>query len=133
MSLTKIWIHMVWSTKNRVPVLEKELRGKLFDHINQNAEQKEIQLHAIGGYLDHVHCLINLKPSQTIMEVANLIKGESSYWINRQKFFEDKFAWQKEYYAESIGAKDIGRVMDYILNQEEHHQSQDYWYLELPA
>ena len=58
MSFVKVWIHFVWATKNRAPLLSNSIRPKVFQHIRENAKLKEIHLDFIGGYTDHVHCLI---------------------------------------------------------------------------
>ncbi len=79
MPFVKIWIHFVWSTKNREPLLTDEIRQKVFEHIRENARAKNIHLDFINGYIDHVHCLISLGTDQTIMKLMQLIKGESSF------------------------------------------------------
>ncbi|MCX7612535.1 MAG: transposase, partial [Ignavibacterium sp.] len=100
----------------------KELREKLYQHIIQNAKEKEIWLDSINGYKEHIHCLISLNKEQTISKVAQLIKGESSYWINKNKLTKTKFIWQDDYWAVSVSESQIDKVRQYILNQEEHHR-----------
>jgi len=85
MSLVKIWVHAVWATKNREPMLTKKLRYQLFNHIRENALTKNIHIDFANGYIEHVHCLISLNPDQSIAKTIQLIKGESSFWINRNK------------------------------------------------
>jgi REP-associated tyrosine transposase len=121
MSFVKIWIHAVWSTKNRKPLLQKRFRQELFDHINENADKKGILMEIVNGYHDHVHCLFRLKNDQTISKVMQLIKGESSFWINQQKIIESKFQWQNDYFAVSVSESGVSSVKKYIRNQEEHH------------
>lgn len=80
MSWIRIWVHLVFSTKEGFPFLNPlELREKVFKHIKQNAETKGIWLDNIGGYNNHVHCLISLGSEQSISKIAQLIKGESSF------------------------------------------------------
>ncbi len=79
MSFVKIYIHAVWATKKREPFLKKSIRPILFQHILNNAREKGIHIDFINGVEDHVHCLISLNPSQTIANVMQLIKGESSF------------------------------------------------------
>lgn len=121
MSLTKLWIHCVWSTKLRFPFLKRNLRILLFDHIIKNADTKSIEIIQIGGWEEHVHLLLKIHPSQNLSSIIHLIKGESSSWINKELHFSGSFAWQDSYYAESISIKDIKAVNNYIKNQEEHH------------
>lgn len=124
MAFVKIWIHAVWTTKDRKEFLIKEVRQKLFDHIREYAKEKDIYIDFINGYINHVHCLISLNPNQNLSEVINLIKGESSHWINKNQLTEEKFAWQNKYYAASVSESHVDRVREYIKNQEAHHQKQ---------
>lgn len=126
MPFIKVWLHIVFSTKNRKPFLSKEIRKKVFRHIRENAQEKDIELSLINGYSDHVHCLISLKNNQDISKIVQLIKGESSFWINKEKLCSEKFSWQEEYFAVSIGESQLGRVRQYILNQEKHHQTRTF-------
>jgi len=127
MPFVKIYIHLVWSTKNRVPFLaSKELRLKVWNHIRENAHSKGIFVDFINGYSDHCHCLISLGVSQTIEKTVMLIKGESSFWINQNKFTKEKFEWQDEYFAVSVSESVINKVRDYIKNQEEHHRKKTF-------
>jgi REP element-mobilizing transposase RayT len=122
MGYIKVYVHFVWTTKNRKPVLHKDIREAIFSHIRENARLKGIFIDFIGGHLDHVHCLISLNSDQPISQTIQLIKGESSFWINRQKLTRCKFEWQREYYGISVNLRNLQRVRDYIKNQEVHHK-----------
>lgn len=126
MPYIKVWLHVVFSTKNRKPFLTNKIRKRVFQHMKKNAEEKGIKLLLINGYTDHVHCLVSLKSSQNISKIVQLIKGESSFWINREKLCSEKFSWQEEYFAVSIGESQLNRVKKYIVNQEEHHQNKTF-------
>jgi putative transposase len=122
MSAVKILVHFVWTTKNRFPFLVPEIRQDVFSHIKQNAYSKNIDLLEINGYLDHVHCLVNLNHNQSVGKIAQLMKGESSYWVNYNRIInDDVFQWQSEYFAESIGIREKGKISGYIRKQEIHH------------
>lgn len=118
MSYLKVWIHLVFSTKNREPFITKNVREEVKDHIRENCREKGIFLKEIGGYHDHLHCLISLGKKQTIADVSQLIKGESSFWNNRNKLISYKFAWQDDYFAVSVSHSQINTVINYISNQE---------------
>ena len=92
MPYIKVYIHFVWSTKNRLPYLNTiDLRKSMWKHIKENAVKKEIFVDYFNGYKDHCHCLISLGSEQTISKVMQLIKGESAFWFNNQKFISGKF------------------------------------------
>ena len=126
MPWVRVWIHFVWSTKNREPYLADEIRQKVFQHIRENAKEKGIFLDFINGYVDHVHCLVSLGTDQTIEKIMQLMKGESSYWINRNRLCKTKFEWQDEYFAVSVSESVIESVRKYIANQEEHHRTESF-------
>jgi putative transposase len=126
MSYLKVWIHLVWSTKNREPLLSKEIRSILFPHIRKNAQQKGIWIDFINGHTDHIHVLISLNKEQSIGGIVQLIKGESSFWINQQKLTRERFRWQDQYFAVSVSESGITKVRDYIKNQEEHHNKKTF-------
>jgi putative transposase len=140
MPFVKVYIHFVWSTKNRIPFLHsKELRLKVWNHIRENAKEKGIFIDFINGYEDHCHCLVSLGTDQTIQKVIQLIKGESSFWINKQVLLRElpanylevtgpmpKFEWQDEYFAVSVSESKLQRVREYIKNQEEHHRKKTF-------
>ncbi len=104
----------------------KEVRQKIFDHIKENAKKKDIHILQINGYLEHVHCIISLNSDQDICTVMNLIKGESSHWVNKNKLIQTKFGWQDDYYAASVGEYHLPRLIRYIKNQDSHHQKQSF-------
>lgn len=126
MSYIRIWVHLVWSTKRREKIILPRFRQELFAHIRTNARQKDIFLDGINGVDDHVHALISLGSDQTISKVVQLIKGESSRWINKEKLVRGKFEWQDEYFAVSVSESAVRAVRSYIKNQEAHHKKKSY-------
>lgn len=126
MPYVRIWVHLVFSTKNRSKLIFRELREKLIEHIKSNAKTKGIWIDSINCTDDHVHILISLGTEQSVSKVAMLIKGESSYWINKNKFTDTKFEWQDEYYAASLSESSLKNVREYILNQENHHKKKSF-------
>lgn len=122
MPFTNVNIHFVWSTKNRTPYLDsKSLRTTIWEHILENAKKKEIWIDTINGYHDHCHAQIFLEPHQTMSQIMQLIKGESSFWINKNKLCRSRFEWQEEYYAVGVSPSHLENVRQYIRTQEEHH------------
>lgn len=109
-----IWLHAIWSTKDRKRILSKSFRFKLFKHIKEYAVEKDIQLDIINGVEDHVHCLFRLKPIQNPAEVIKLLKGESSFWINKNIILDEKFDWQVGYGIFSVSEREIMKIRKYI-------------------
>jgi putative transposase len=119
----KVWLHFVWSTKERYPYLTDEIRLRILDHIRENARAKNIHIDFINGWLDHIHCLISLGSDQTIEEIMKLVKGESSHWINKNKLTPAGFAWQNDYFVASVSESNLRKVRKYIAEQEQHHST----------
>jgi putative transposase len=126
MPYTKVMVHFVWTTKERLPCITKELKPKLLAHILENAKAKGIYIDCLNCVEDHIHLLISLGKEQTLSNIAFLIKGESSYWINKQDVLKYKFAWQTEYFAVSVSESGVENVRRYIANQEEHHRKKSF-------
>lgn len=98
----------------------------LLSHIKENSVAKNIFIDALNCVEDHIHLLISLGTEQTIAKLAMLIKGESSFWVNKQKIIKDKFEWQDEYIALSVSESAIDKVRQYILNQDDHHKKKSF-------
>ncbi len=127
MSWVRVYMHMIFSTKNREPFLNSsELRKTVFQHIKKNATEKKIWLDCVNGYQDHAHCLISLGKEQSISKVAQLIKGESSFWINQNKLTGEKFFWQDDYWVVGVSESHLESVRKYIHNQETHHSKKTF-------
>lgn len=126
MSYIRMWVHLVFATKNREPLLHKEIRYKVQDHIIENSKEKSIYLQTINGHTDHLHCLISLGREQSIAKVAQLVKGESSFWINKNQLTNEQFIWQDDYFAVSVSESNLQTVINYIKNQEIHHAKKSF-------
>lgn len=121
-SFAKIWIHAIFSTKDRVPLLKDHLLSQVNTHINDRLIDLGCDVRIINGTEDHLHILFLLSPDKTIAQVIKAIKGESSHWINQQDLLNAKFAWQVGYGAFSVSESNVGKVENYIHRQEEHHR-----------
>jgi len=126
MSYVRIWIHLVFCTKNREPLITPDTANLIYAHIKENAKLKEINIDEIMGDKDHIHCLTSLRPDDSISKVAQLIKGESSYWINKNHITKTKFEWADEYFAVSISESAINSIRNYIRNQTDHHRKKTF-------
>jgi putative transposase len=122
MAYVKVLIHAVWGTKNRERVIAQHLRSEILLHIKENAGTKEIFIDTLNSQPDHIHCLFYLNADMSVAKAINLIKGESSFWINKQKLLNAKFEWADEYFAASVSESQKDKVRAYILNQDKHHR-----------
>jgi REP element-mobilizing transposase RayT len=119
-------VHAVWGTKSRYPFLTKKIRTVVYEHIRQNAKSKQIFIDSINGVGDHIHVLLGLNADMSIAKTIQLIKGEASFWINKQKITSSLFEWADEYYAVSVSEGQLNKVREYISIQEEHHRKKTF-------
>ena len=126
MGYVKIWIHLVWTTKNRAPLLTDQIRSQVLVHIRTNALTKGVFIDTVNGHYEHVHCLCSLGSGQCVDKIMMLMKGESSFWINKSNLTANKFEWQDGYFAVSVNESGLTRVRDYIRNQAEHHRRKSF-------
>jgi putative transposase len=126
MSYVRIWLHCVWTTNKCIPYLKDEIRNEIIFHIRNNAKLKGIYIDHINGYHEHLHALISLSSTQTISDIIQKIKGESSFWINKNKLTRLKFEWQDDFYSVSIGMSQLDNLRKYIHNQEQHHKKTSF-------
>jgi putative transposase len=124
--MTKIWIHAVWATKDRQPLLKKSFRAQIIRHIRERFQELSCYSPIVGGIEDHLHALFILNPESSIVRVIKMTKGESSHWINQQDFLKIKFAWQVGYGAFSVSESTVKDVKEYIKNQEKHHKKRTF-------
>lgn len=116
----------MWATKNRQPIISKELKPLLLFHMKENSAKKNIYIDSINCVEDHIHVLVSLGIEQTVSKVMQLIKGESSFWVNKQNIIKGKFEWQDEYIGLSVSESAIDKVRAYISNQQEHHRKKTF-------
>ncbi|TKK68071.1 transposase [Ilyomonas limi] len=122
MSYIKIWIHAVWGTKNRLPLLKEPVLSQVCKHILDNAKEKGIYINTINGYDEHLHILMLLKHDCSISKQMQLLNGESAFWINKNSVTKANFEWADKYFAASVSDDKIDKVRAYICNQQEHHK-----------
>ncbi|MEA2103880.1 MAG: IS200/IS605 family transposase [Candidatus Cloacimonadota bacterium] len=125
-SLTRIWIHSVWSTKNRFPYMKNATKQKIIQHLHQKLEELDCGVRIINGTENHLHGLFLLNQNKSIQEIIKNLKGETSHWINKNEFYKTKFAWQVGYGAFSVSESIVKDVNKYIKNQEKHHRKMSF-------
>ena len=120
-SFIKIWIHAIWATKERLPLIKQNVETSVFNEMRKQFVDSGCPVRIINGMPDHVHCLFLLNPQKSIAEVIKQVKGSSSHWVNEQNIILEKFAWQTGYAAYSVSESQLEKVYHYIKNQKAHH------------
>ena len=125
-SINKIWIHAIWATKDRIPLINDSIERNVYQFISEQFIVLGCQVRIINGMPDHIHCLFLLSSQKSIAEVMKQIKGSSSHYINQKDMIADKFSWQTGYAAYSISESGVEKVFQYIKNQKSHHQRKTF-------
>jgi REP element-mobilizing transposase RayT len=125
-SLAKVCLHIVFSTKNREPILADDWRDELCRVLGGAANNLGCQSLLIGGVMDHVHMLVALGRTITIADAVGKIKSTSSLWINQTRGLPSPFHWQAGYGAFSVSQSNLEAVREYIRRQPEHHRKQSF-------
>ena len=125
-SYSRVWLHLVWATLERRPLLAKPAAVKLSEYLTDYAKQKSIYMRINFVNADHVHAFIDLPTNLSIEEVMQLFKGGSSHWINESHLVTGKFGWGRGYGVFSVSESGVAEVCAYIANQEEHHRKRDF-------
>jgi len=125
-SLVKNYIHIIFSTKNRYPFIDKNIRDELFNYLGGICKNIECNPLIIGGHEDHVHILCLLSRKIALMKLIEELKTHSSKWIKTKGIHYQKFYWQNGYGGFSIHPKETDMIKDYILLQEEHHKKRSF-------
>ncbi|MBK7099965.1 MAG: IS200/IS605 family transposase [Sphingobacteriales bacterium] len=120
-SFNKIWIHAIWATKERFPLIHATVEQKIYQFISEQLREQGCPVRIINGMPDHIHCLFLLNPQKSIAEVIKQIKGSSSHFVNQNNLIVEKFAWQTGYAAYSVSESVVEKVFVYIKNQKSHH------------
>lgn len=123
---SQIYIHLVFSTKERNPAIHSDIEEVLYNQIFFIGKKHGIKVLAVGGIEDHLHILLTIPPNMSVSKASQLIKGSSSKWLNDNFFQKEKFRWQRGYGAFSINKSLINTTTRYIENQREHHKAASY-------
>ena len=119
---TQIHLQLIFAVKYREAVITNIWKNELYKYISGIIQQQKHKLIIVNGVADHIHLLIGFRPHQSLADLMQDIKGNSSKWINENHFTRSKFAWQEGYGAFSYSKSHLSNVINYIKNQENHHR-----------
>ena len=121
-----ILLHVVFSTKYRKPSLLDDWRDDLFGYIGGIVKDHKSTLLRAGGIEDHVHLFLRIHPEFAISKTIQLLKANSSKWINDSRLTSSRFEWQRGYGVFSVSQSMSEAVVNYISNQREHHRTRSF-------
>ena len=118
----QIHIQSIFAVKKITGLIQREWKDELYKYITGIIQKHDHKLLAINGMADHVHIFFGMRPTQSLSDLMQDVKGNSSKWINEKKFIESKFEWQSGFGAFSYSKSQVSTVIGYIQNQENHHR-----------
>ena len=122
----QLYFHFVFSTKNRAPYLRPETQAAIFEYLGGTLRGLDAIPICIGGWVDHVHILAKLKPTQCVSDLLQKVKSNSSKHFNDESGLIRKFGWQEGYGAFTVSPNQTEVVIRYIQNQESHHRGETF-------
>ena len=125
-SLSKVYVHITFSTKHRQKLIDKTIETRLHEYIGGICKQLECNPIRVGGYTDHIHILCTLSKKITQIKLLEEVKKQSSKWIKKQDTKYSDFYWQDGYGIFSVNPTEINIVEKYIKNQHEHHSKRTF-------
>ena len=124
MGLWNLYYHIVWATKNRLPLITEEIEPKLYGYIIMKVKKLDSIFYAIGGIEDHIHLAVAIPPKLSISDFIAKIKGSSSRYVQLEVMNNSSyFGWQQGFGVFSLGKKDLERAISYVKNQKQHHNN----------
>ena len=123
---SQIYIQIVFAVKGRQSLIKFSWEEELYKYITGIVQNKKQKMLAINGMQDHIHILIGMKPSCNLSDLIREIKKATNGFINEKKFCQYKFEWQEGFGAFSYSHSALNNVIEYIVNQKEHHQKKSF-------
>ncbi|MGF1671488.1 MAG: IS200/IS605 family transposase [Balneolaceae bacterium] len=123
---TQIHIHSIFAVQNRQSLIQPSWEIELYKYITGIVQNNGHKLLQINGMPDHVHLLIGMRPVQSLSELMQQVKQDSSKWINEKRLAAGRFSWQEGFGAFSHSKSQVQTVITYIQNQKEHHKKKSF-------
>jgi REP element-mobilizing transposase RayT len=119
---TQLYLHFTWATWDRHPFLAASIRSRVYQCIQAECGRVGAEVIAIGGIEDHVHLLVRVPATLAPANLAKQVKGASSHLVNHEIARGETFKWQGGYGVFSVSKREVPRIRDYVLRQEQHHR-----------
>ncbi len=125
MSFWRNYYHLIWATKQRLPLIQDDIEQQLFGYIVKKASQMGVFVHAINGTEDHVHMVVAIPPHQSVADMVKTLKGASSHFVNHALQPNGHFEWQRGYGCLTLGEKQLPIAEEYVHDQKQYHAKQN--------
>jgi putative transposase len=125
-SLSYLLVHVIFSTKDRSPLLNSDIRSELYPYMATVVRNAGCECYRIGGVEDHVHLAIRLSRTLAVSDLLTELKTSSNRWIKSTSPQLATFSWQRGFGAFSVGPSDLEALLRYIDGQEEHHKKTSF-------
>lgn len=122
MTYWRLHYHVIWSTKDRQPILTSKIEKMFYGVIYGKAKEFDLKVHAAGNVDDHVHVVLSIPPKIAVADCVRHLKGASAYAINHMDGSDGQFRWQAGYGVLTVGERSLEKVMEYAARQKEHHK-----------
>ncbi len=122
MTYWRLHYHIIWSTKDRQPILTPKVEKVFYGVIYGKAKELDLKIHAAGNVDDHVHIVVSIPPKIAVADCVRHLKGASAFAINHMAESDGQFKWQAGYGALTVGERSLETVMEYAARQKEHHK-----------
>jgi putative transposase len=120
MTYWQLFYHAVWTTRDRLALIDPAWEKDLYDYIWKRALTLDCIPYAIGGMPDHVHVAISIPPTLSVGSLIVQLKGSSSHHVN-ESYLDGSFLWQSDYRVSSFSQSSLFRIVNYVQDQKQHH------------
>ena len=124
MPFWRIYYHLVWATKNRLPVIDSTIEPRLFAYLVNKAKESGVIVYEINGWTDHIHMIVSIPPKHAVATIVKRLKGASAYDLNQSGSLDAQFNWQRGYGVLTLGERQREKAEAYVRNQKEHHSKE---------
>ena len=121
-----LYVHVIWSTRNREQLLVRPVRFVFFAQLKKQAEEKGIRILEVNGGADHIHLLLQLHPAQNLSQSMRQLRIDAEEWLNGTQLLKGNFEWSDEIIAYSVSPGALQQVVEFIIKQEEYHQTRTF-------
>ena len=124
MSFWRNYYHIIWTTKNRMPLIREEFEDQLYGYIVKRAKEDGVLVYALNGTEDHTHIVVSIPPKHSVSEIVQRLKGASAHYVNHVIQPEGHFRWQRGYGCLTVGEKQRNIAEEYVIKQKVHHKKE---------